>query len=206
MEERFRNYKNDLFSFQSKELDRELVGQEENKRINASLGSYLRLLSGYLELHSALKTLEYLIRRYKIHVYNAEDLILCALPYHDTHVFVQIIRLIDAGNSRWKFLDGVKESGARPPREVIVQHCVRDMGILETICNYVRLFWAYDFLISKLCSYHDYLKAYLIGDYFVPSACWVSSGRWVSSGAGTQRALASWISIPELSPKFFENQ
>ncbi|XP_057776784.1 uncharacterized protein At3g06530 isoform X2 [Salvia miltiorrhiza] len=136
MEERFRNYKNDLFSFQSKELDRELVGQEENKRINASLGSYLRLLSGYLELHSALKTLEYLIRRYKIHVYNAEELILCALPYHDTHVFVQIIRLIDAGNSRWKFLDGVKESGARPPREVIVQHCVRDMGILETICNY----------------------------------------------------------------------
>lgn len=65
MEERFRNYKNDLFSFQSKELDRELVGQEENKRISASVGLYLRLLSGYLELSSALKTLEYLIRRYK---------------------------------------------------------------------------------------------------------------------------------------------
>lgn len=65
MEERFRNYKNDLFSFQSKELDRELVGQEENNRISASVGSYLRLLSGFLELHSALKTLEFLIRRYK---------------------------------------------------------------------------------------------------------------------------------------------
>lgn len=137
-EERFRNYKNDLFSYQSKELDRELVGQEENKRINVSISSYLRLLSGYLELHSALKTLEYLIRRYKyalcfsmgiillrgklafwlvslgaidfffnilyclflycrVHVYNAEDLILCALPYHDTHVFVQIVQLINTG-------------------------------------------------------------------------------------------------------------
>ncbi|KAL2248561.1 UNVERIFIED_CONTAM: hypothetical protein Sindi_2329800, partial [Sesamum indicum] len=64
MEERFRNYKNDLFSYQSKELDRELVGQEENNRINASISSYLRLLSGYLESHSSLKTLEYLIRRY----------------------------------------------------------------------------------------------------------------------------------------------
>lgn len=64
-EERFRNYKNDLFSYQSKELDRELVGQEENKRINASISSYLRLLSGFLDSHSALKTLEYLIRRYK---------------------------------------------------------------------------------------------------------------------------------------------
>ncbi|KAL6531214.1 hypothetical protein OROHE_014283 [Orobanche hederae] len=136
MEERFSKYKSDLFSYQSKELDRELVGQEENKLINASISSYLRLLSGYLELHSALKTLEYLIRRYKVHVYNAEDLILCSLPYHDTHVFVQIVQLISAGNSRWKFLDGVKASGARLPREVIVQQCIRDMGVLESICNY----------------------------------------------------------------------
>ncbi|KAL8520276.1 hypothetical protein ACS0TY_010994 [Phlomoides rotata] len=135
-EERFRNYKNDLFSYQSKELDRELVGQEENKRINASISSYLRLLSGYLESHSALKTLEYLIRRYKVHVYNAEDLILCAIPYHETHVFVQVVRLVDTRNTRWKFLEGVKESGARPPREVIVQQCIRDMGVLEAICNY----------------------------------------------------------------------
>ncbi|KAL6526925.1 hypothetical protein OROGR_016015 [Orobanche gracilis] len=135
-EERFSKYKSDLFSYQSKELDRELVGQEENKLINASICSYLRLLSGYLELHSALKTLEYLIRRYKVHVYNAEDLILCSLPYHDTHVFVQIVQLISAWNSRWKFLDGVKASGARLPREVIVQQCIRDMGVLESICNY----------------------------------------------------------------------
>ncbi|KAL3837868.1 hypothetical protein ACJIZ3_022459 [Penstemon smallii] len=136
MEERFRNFKNDLFSHQSKEVDRELVNVEENKLIDASIGSYLRLLSGYLESHSALKTLEYLIRRYKVHVYNIEDLILCGLPYHDTHVFVQIVQLINTGNSRWKFLDGVKVSGARPPREVIVQQCIRDMGVLEAICNY----------------------------------------------------------------------
>lgn len=65
MEERFRNYKNDLFSFQGKELDRGLVDREENKRLSATVASFLRLLSGYLISHSALKTLEYLIRRYK---------------------------------------------------------------------------------------------------------------------------------------------
>ncbi|KAK2994684.1 hypothetical protein RJ640_026163 [Escallonia rubra] len=101
---RFRSYKNDLFSHRSRELDRELQGIEENDRINTSIGSYLRLLSGYFHLPSALKTLEYLIRRYK--------------------------------NSKWKFLDGVKASGAPPPREVIVQQCIRDMGILEALCNY----------------------------------------------------------------------
>lgn len=65
MDERFRKYMNDLFSHQSREIDRELVGVEENTRINASISSYLQLLSGYLESYRALKTLEYLIRRYK---------------------------------------------------------------------------------------------------------------------------------------------
>ncbi|KAH9647912.1 hypothetical protein KPL70_025376 [Citrus sinensis] len=133
---RFRNYKNDLFSHKSKDLDRELMGIEENNKINATISSYLRLLSGHLELPASLKTLEYLIRRYKIHVYNTEELILCALPYHDTHAFVRIVQLLNLGNNKWKFLEGVKVSGAPPPRTVIVQQCIRDMGVLEVLCNY----------------------------------------------------------------------
>ncbi|KAM5557014.1 uncharacterized protein ABKV19_024415 [Rosa sericea] len=135
-DERFRNFKSDLFSYQSKELDRELMEVEENKRIDASISKYLRLLSGHFELPSSLKTLEYLVRRYKIHVYNYEELILCALPYHETHAFVKIVQLINFGNSKWKFLEGVKVSGAAPPRNVIVQQCIRDMGVLEALFDY----------------------------------------------------------------------
>ncbi|XVF49416.1 hypothetical protein PTKIN_Ptkin04bG0010100 [Pterospermum kingtungense] len=135
-DERFRVYKNDLFSHKSKELDRELMGIDDNNQISASLSSFLRLLSGHLQLSAALKTLEYLIRRYKIHVYNIEDLVLCVVPYHDTHVFVRIVQLINTGNSKWKFLDGVKVSGAPLPRSVIVQQCIRDMGVLDALCNY----------------------------------------------------------------------
>lgn len=133
---RFRNYKNDLFSLKSKELDRELLTKDENDRVNVSVSSYLRLLSGHLQHPASLSTLEYLIRRYKIHEYNVEDLILCSLPYHDTHAFVRIVQLLKTGNSKWKFLDGVKVSGAPPPRAVIVQQCIRDMGVLEALCNY----------------------------------------------------------------------
>lgn len=122
-DERFRNYLSDLFSHKSKEVDRELLGKEENARIDASISSYLRLLSGYLQFRASLETLEYLIRRYKyvfvsligcvpfvhhmiltsgldvyrIHVYNLEDVILCALPYHDTHAFVRIVQLLSPG-------------------------------------------------------------------------------------------------------------
>ncbi|GAB2286469.1 hypothetical protein Dimus_020868 [Dionaea muscipula] len=136
LNERFRNYKNDLFSQKSKDLDRELFGIEENNRINASISSYLRLLSGYFRLESALKTVEYLVRRYKVHVYNIDELILFALPYHETVEFVRIVQLIDLGNSRWRFLEGVKGSGAPPPKKVIAQQCIRDTGVLEVLCNY----------------------------------------------------------------------
>ncbi|XP_022943098.1 uncharacterized protein At3g06530 [Cucurbita moschata] len=136
MDERFRNYKNNLFSYKSREQDRELMGEEENKRINATISSYLRLISGHFQQPSSLKTLEYLIRRYKIHVHNVEDLVLCALPFHDTHAFVRLAQLLVLGNSKWKFLEGVKLSGAPPPRKVIVQQCVRDRGVLEVLCNY----------------------------------------------------------------------
>ncbi|KAG7581497.1 BP28 C-terminal domain [Arabidopsis suecica] len=135
-DERFKNYMNDLFSHKSREIDRELLGKEENARIDASISSYLRLLSGYLQFRASLETLEYLIRRYKIHIYNVEDVVLCALPYHDTHAFVRIVQLLSTGNSKWKFLDGVKNSGAPPPRSVIVQQCIRDLEVLETLCDY----------------------------------------------------------------------
>lgn len=61
----FGGYKVTLFSHKSRDVDRELMGLEENKSLNASISSYLRLLAGFLNMHSALKTLEYLIRRYK---------------------------------------------------------------------------------------------------------------------------------------------
>jgi hypothetical protein len=44
-------------------------------------------------------------------------------------------------NSKWKFLDGVKTSGAPPPRKVLVQQCIRDKGVLEALCNYVSLYF-----------------------------------------------------------------
>uniref|UniRef100_A0A0E0KTI8 BP28 C-terminal domain-containing protein n=1 Tax=Oryza punctata TaxID=4537 RepID=A0A0E0KTI8_ORYPU len=136
VDERFRRYRNTLFSETSLEVNREQLTSKENDKLNKSISSYLRLLAGYLQLQAALQTLEYLIRRYLVHVYNLDELLLCALPYHDTHTFVRIVQLINLGNSKWAFLDAVKSSGAPPPRSVMVQQCIRDKAVLETICNY----------------------------------------------------------------------
>ncbi|WOL10215.1 hypothetical protein Cni_G18969 [Canna indica] len=136
LDSRFRSYKDTLFSQMSLELDREKMVPKEEEKVNKSICLYLLLLSGHLQLDAALKTLEYLIRRYLVHVYNMDELVLCALPFHDTSIFVRIVQLLDLGNSKWVFLEGVKASGAAPPRKVIVQQCIRDKGLLETVCNY----------------------------------------------------------------------
>jgi len=137
VDERFARYSNTLFRETSLEVNREQLTPKENDKLNKSISTYLRLLAGYLHLPSALKTLEYLIRRYLVHVYNLDELLLSALPYHDTHAFVRIVQLVNLGNSKWAFLDGVKSSGAPPPRSVLVQQCIRDKAVLETLCNYV---------------------------------------------------------------------
>ncbi|KAH0456236.1 hypothetical protein IEQ34_014143 [Dendrobium chrysotoxum] len=136
VDDRFTSYMSTLFSHATLEIDREKMTAKEEEKLNKSICSYLQLLAGQLHLPSALRTLEYLIRRYQVHVFNAEELVLCALPYHDTHFFVRIIQLMDFGNKKWAFLEGVKSSGAPPPRKVIVQQCIRDKGVLEALCNY----------------------------------------------------------------------
>lgn len=34
---------------------------------------------------------------FRIHVHNVEDLVLCVLPFHDTHAFVRIVQLLVLG-------------------------------------------------------------------------------------------------------------
>ncbi|XP_026432640.1 uncharacterized protein At3g06530-like isoform X2 [Papaver somniferum] len=133
---RFEAYKNSLFSYKSRELNRVLQGRVENEEIDVSISSYLRLLSGYLLVDSALHTLEYLVRRYMVHVYNIDELVNCALPYHDTATFVRIVQIVQLQNSKWGFLEAVQKSGAPPPRNVLVQQCIRDRGLLVTLCEY----------------------------------------------------------------------
>lgn len=125
VDERFAKYSNTLFRETSLEVNREQLTPKENDKLNKSISTYLRLLAGYLHLPSALKTLEYLIRRYlyefssanfadgptssslfscfwwepscRVHVYNSDELLLSALPYHDTHAFVRIVQLVNLG-------------------------------------------------------------------------------------------------------------
>lgn len=132
---RFEPYRHTLFSVETLKLDRELQSRELNDKLNRSIGTFIRVLSNYILLKPAHQVLEYLIRRYKIHIYNVEDILISILPYHETSLFVRILQLLQIKNTKWAFLERVQKSGAAPTRAALVDQCRRDPAVLDTLCE-----------------------------------------------------------------------
>jgi hypothetical protein len=114
---RFEAYQKPLFSRGASETNRELQDKAFNDKLNGVLEGFLRLVSGHFATAAAAKCLEYLIRRFKIHVYNVEAAVTCALPYHATAEFVKLVQLANLEGTSFYWLEGVKEKGAAPPRD-----------------------------------------------------------------------------------------
>lgn len=85
-DDRFDSYFKTLLHHSSVSLQRELQTAEENKNLNKQIDGLLSLLTLFCyELHCH-KVLEYLVRRYRIHEFNAASFIKCMIPCHDTKV------------------------------------------------------------------------------------------------------------------------
>lgn len=132
---RFEAHARALFSRAAAEgKHRELEDAETLRATSAEVRAYLRLLSGYFTEVSASATLEWLIRRFKIHVYDVDDFIACALPWHSTAAFVKATQTCQLENSKhFKWLGGVKETGAAPPRDALAIRCSKDKAFF-TFC------------------------------------------------------------------------
>ena len=135
MDGRFEAYQKPLFSRGASETNRELQDVAFNDRLNVAIEGFLRLLSGRFATAAAARCLEYLIRRFKIHVYNVEAAVTCALPYHATAEFVKLVQLANLENTSFYWLKGVKEKGAAPPRDGLVARCARDGAFLSFVCE-----------------------------------------------------------------------
>lgn len=70
-----------------------------------------------------------------------EAVLLSALPYHETQLFVRLVQLLDLSRAaRWRFLVGrVQQNGAPLPRDSLVLHCSRDFAVLDAVLDAARL-------------------------------------------------------------------
>ena len=79
-------------------------------------------MSNYGLLSPAHKALEWLVRAYKIHLYNAETLLSAFLPLHDSKMFAKLLEIVTLPES-WSWLDASKENHVHIGRAELVRLC-----------------------------------------------------------------------------------
>jgi len=135
---------------------REKLDAKENEKLNKVIRQFLRLFASTCgkifggdedEETAADETLreeamdgayifEYLIRRFKVNVYNVDDVIASLLPYHGTNQFVKVVQTCNFENAKkFEWMRGVKESGAKVPREYLAKRVAKDKAFLTYICD-----------------------------------------------------------------------
>lgn len=135
LDERFGQFESLFRHADSKVFDRGSQTAAKLTILDSLIEGMLQLLSPYLLLKPAHKTLEYLIRRYQIVEKHQGALIACILPFHQTEIFGRIVQLMKLP-PQWGFLKSSPDPLIR--RSVIVQHCINDTSILDFICKMAK--------------------------------------------------------------------
>lgn len=131
VDSKFEAYEALLFNESSKNLDRGLQSQQVNDKLGSYIKDYLLFLSPYILLKPSQKTLEWLIRRYQVHLYNVDDMLACVFPYHQSNLFARVVQLLNITNTKWSWLSPVQKSGSPLPHSTIIQHCISNRAFLS---------------------------------------------------------------------------
>ncbi|XP_077406288.1 HEAT repeat-containing protein 1 isoform X2 [Vanacampus margaritifer] len=139
IEPAFHEFQDSLFSRVSLTLERSVQSKDVNKKLDADISLFLTRVSPYFLLKPAHKCIEWLVHRFHIHLYNVENLLACALPYHHTNTFVRVVQLLKIKDAthRWNWLQALQKPGVPLAKGTLVNHCYSDLSFMDFICNIV---------------------------------------------------------------------
>lgn len=140
IEPAFSTFDNSLFGDNCKSLERTLQSKEVNEKLDKLICKFLQYLSPYFLLKPAHKVLEWLIRRFQIHVFNADSLVTCILPYHETNLFARVVQLLSLkdSSSTWNWLRPIQKAGVPLPKTAFLHHCISDASLLSRVCDMAK--------------------------------------------------------------------
>ncbi|KAG0646851.1 U3 small nucleolar RNA-associated 10 [Hyphodiscus hymeniophilus] len=154
---RFLEYQRNIFSEQSQAEDRMQMTADENMELNKRLESFLGLVGARLRLSPAIKAVEWLIRRFRIHEYNTSFLLTTFLPYHTHPIFKTLLSILPADiPEHYQFLHPYIRSLINPPRHALTQAATKNHQFASTLNTYVLR-------ISKLQQDYPALIAFWAG-------------------------------------------
>ena len=84
-----------LFNPDNEIFDREKLTEIENEKLSESLKKIMIILSQNLKNSNVMKILELLIRKFEVHKYEPEQLIIYYLHYHTSPIYIKILQNIN---------------------------------------------------------------------------------------------------------------
>lgn len=131
----FEIFTRSLFSESSISIDKNVQSKEEAKNLDNAINGYLMLASSKWHLTPTLHATEWLVRRFQIHICNAETFLLSTINYYQTPTFKRILSIIKLP-PLFAPLSGFVRS-ERNPSNVTIIKLFNDMGFLRLYANYL---------------------------------------------------------------------
>ncbi|ROT38786.1 BP28CT domain-containing protein [Sodiomyces alkalinus F11] len=137
LDARFKPFALTLFSEQSQNEDRTQMSAAENAELDAKVDAFLRLVGSRIRLMPAIRAVEWLVRRFRIHEENTRALLCTFLPYHTIPAFVTLLSILPAQlPHEYRFLHPYVRSLTAPPRSVLVHEAIHKPAFLSAISDY----------------------------------------------------------------------
>eukprot|EP00928_Gymnodinium_smaydae_P055441 TRINITY_DN3898_c0_g3_i1.p1 TRINITY_DN3898_c0_g3~~TRINITY_DN3898_c0_g3_i1.p1 ORF type:complete len:2298 (-),score=543.23 TRINITY_DN3898_c0_g3_i1:166-6987(-) len=111
---------------------RDMLTKEENGKLDADIRQLLLLVSPHLPIRAAQECVEGLLRRFQVHVWNVDDVLACALPYHDSPLFTRLLQSLSIeGKPKWAWLQKFKAGPLTLVRSALAKYCSKDLALLS---------------------------------------------------------------------------
>ncbi|PYH89674.1 SSU processome component Utp10 [Aspergillus ellipticus CBS 707.79] len=171
LDPRFASFERTIFNEQSKSEDRTEMSAVQNKELDTVLEAFLALVGGHLLLSPAVKAVDWLIRRFRIHEYNTEFTILTFLPYYNTPLFLNLLSILPQDlTPTFKILNPYKQGKTNPPRHPLVHSATTNKHFLAAVNRYTLQ-------VSKQRAHHHALLSFWAGLFTEAVAGMLDSAR-----------------------------
>ncbi|KAL9090225.1 MAG: hypothetical protein Q9159_002125 [Coniocarpon cinnabarinum] len=135
---RFLRFSRSLFSPQSRSEDRMQLTAQASKDLDLVLENFLALVSSRLLLRPAVKAVEWLVRRFRVHELNTSATILAFLPHHTSTLFPTVLSVLPKQlPPAFKFLHSYKNTLTSPPLSAIVQQAIHNPNFFTVLNDHV---------------------------------------------------------------------
>jgi len=125
-----------LFGEKSVHTDRTTLPKSANAEIDAAVAEFLYLVGPRLLSRSAAKCIEWLVRRFRIHVYSPRDVLRAFLPYHLTPQFARMLQLVPLdAEPALHFLQPVQKAQTPLPMTVLLHALGGQLDLLRWVAH-----------------------------------------------------------------------